>query len=124
MRKNWVEWVALALSVVAIAAVAGFLAFDGMTNRGTRAMPSAELDPGGGYTTELGWVVPATVRNDGDAPAERVVLEASARVNGEQQTSTFEIDFLPAASEVEVYFGFDAEPEGEVALRVVAFGVP
>jgi uncharacterized protein (TIGR02588 family) len=124
MRKNWVEWVALGISVLAIVAVVGFLAVDGLTNRGTRAMPSAELDPGGGYATDLGWVVPASVRNDGDAPAERVVLEASARVDGERQTSTFEIDFLPAASEVEVYFGFDAEPEGEVEVRVVAFGVP
>lgn len=124
MRKNWVEWIALGTSVVAIAAVVGFLALDGLTNRGTRAMPSAEVDLGGGYATELGWVVPATVRNEGDAPAERVVLEASARVDGERQASTLEIDFLPAASEVEVFFGFDAEPEGEVEVRIVAFGVP
>jgi uncharacterized protein (TIGR02588 family) len=124
MRKNWVEWVALGVSLVAIAAVVGFLVIDGLTQGASRAMPRAELDPGGGYATELGYVVPATVRNDGDAPAERIVLEASARVDGEQQTSTFEIDFLPAASEVEVYFGFDAEPEGEVKVRVVAFGVP
>lgn len=124
MRKNWVEWVALGISVVAIAAVVGFLAIDGLTNRGTQAMPSAELNPDGGYATALGWMVPATVRNDGDAPAERVVLEASARVDGERQTSTFEIDFLPAQSEAQVYFGFDAEPEGEVEMRIVAFGVP
>jgi uncharacterized protein (TIGR02588 family) len=124
MRKNWVEWVALGISVVTIAAVVGFLVIDGLAQGGTRAMPRAELDAGGGYATELGYVVPATVRNDGDGPAERVVLEASARVDGEQQTSTFEVDFLPAASEVEVFFGFDAEPEGAVEVRVVAFGVP
>jgi uncharacterized protein (TIGR02588 family) len=124
MRKNWVEWGALGISVVAIAAVVGFLVFDGLSNRGTRAMPSVELDMAGGYATEIGYVVPATVRNDGDAPAERVVLSASARVDGEQQVSSFEIDFLPSRSEVEVYFGFAAEPEGEIAVRVVAFGVP
>ena len=124
MRKNWVEWAALGVSVVSIAAVVGFLVLDGLGNRGTRAMPTVELDMAGGYETEIGYVVPATVRNDGDAPAERVVLEASARVDGEQQVSAFEVDFLASRSEVEVYFGFDAEPEGEVAVRVVAFGVP
>jgi len=124
MRQNWVEWAALGISVVAITAVVGFLVLDGLANRGTRAMPSVELDMARGYATEIGYVVPATVRNDGDAPAERVVLSASARVDGEQQVSSFEIDFLPSRGEVEVYFGFAAEPEGEVAVRVVAFGIP
>jgi uncharacterized protein (TIGR02588 family) len=124
MRKNWVEWAALGISVLAIAAVVGFLVIDGLASRDTRAMPTVELDVAGGYATELGYVVPARVRNDGGAPAERVVLEARAQVNGEQQLSTFEIDFLPSESEVEVFFGFDAEPESEVAVRIVAFGVP
>ena len=78
MRSNWVEWVALGISVLAIGAVVGFLVYDGLTNGGTRAEPSIELHPDAAYETELGWMLPGTLRNDGDAPAERVVLEASA----------------------------------------------
>lgn len=124
MRKNWVEWVALGVSLLAIAAVVGYLVFDGIAGGGTRAMPQATLDPGGGYATELGYVVPAAVRNAGDAPAERVVLEASTQIDGEREVSSLEIDFLPVESEVEVYFGFPSEPEGEVTVRIVSFQVP
>lgn len=124
MRKNWVEWVALGISLAAIVTVIGLLVVEGLSGNGARAMPSAEVDAESGYATDIGWVVPAVVRNDGDAPAERVVLEASARVNGEQQVSTLEIDFLPADSEVELAFGFSAEPEGDVTVRIVGFGVP
>lgn len=124
MRKNWVEWLALGVSVAAIAIVVGLLVLEGVTGGRTRAVPVAALDTDGGYATDVGWVVPAVVRNDGDAPAERVVLEASARVDGERQVSSLEVDFLPAESEVELAFGFSAEPEGEVTVRIVGFQVP
>ena len=124
MRNNWVEWVALGLSVLAISAVVGFLVYDGLTNGGTRAVPSIELHDGAAYETELGWMLPATLHNDGDAPAERVVLEASARIDGERQTSIVEVDFLPAGTDVDVFFGFSAEAQGEVTVRVVGFLAP
>jgi uncharacterized protein (TIGR02588 family) len=124
MRSNWVEWAALGLSVLAIGAVVGFLVYDGLTNGGTRAVPSIELNRDEAYQTELGWMLPATLHNDGDAPAERVVLEASARIDGERQTSTVEVDFLPSGTDVEVFFGFSAEAQGEVTVRVVGFLVP
>jgi uncharacterized protein (TIGR02588 family) len=124
MRSNWVEWVALGLSVLAIGAVVAFLVYDGLTNGGTRAVPSIELHHDAAYETELGWMLPATLRNDGDAPAERVVLEASARIDGERQTSTVEVDFLPSGTDVDVFFGFSAAAEGEVAVRVVGFLAP
>lgn len=124
MRKNWVEWLALGVSLLAIAAVVGYLVVDGIAGGGTRAMPQVTLDHERGYATELGYVVPAEVRNAGDAPAERVVLEASAQIDGEREVSSLEIDFLPVESEVEVYFGFHAQPEGEVTVRIVGFQVP
>lgn len=124
MRSNWVEWAALGASVLAIGAVVGFLVFDGLANRGTRAVPGIELHRDEAYETELGWVLPATIRNDGDAPAERVVLEASAPFDGERETSTVDVDFLPSGTEVDVFFGFSAEPQGEVTVRIVGFLAP
>ena len=124
MRSNWVEWLALGMSVLAIGAVVGFLVFDGLTNGGTRAVPSIELHHDAAYETELGWMLPATLRNDGDAPAERVVLEASARIDGERQTSSVEVDFLPSGTDVDVFFGFPSAAEGEVTVRVVGFLAP
>jgi uncharacterized protein (TIGR02588 family) len=119
-----VEWLALGVSVLAIGAVVGFLVYDGLTNGGTRAVPSIELHPDAAYETELGWMLPGTLRNDGDAPAERVVLEASARIDGERETSTIEVDFLPSGTDVDVFFGFSAEARGEVTVRVVGFQAP
>ena len=122
-RRNAVEWFVLALSVAAIGLLIAVLVATGL-NENTPAEPQVELRPAGARTTQLGWLIPATVRNAGDGTAEAVVVEATATVGGQEEASEMEIAFLPAQSEVEVVFAFSAEPDSEVTARLVGFQLP
>ncbi|HUR15671.1 MAG TPA: hypothetical protein VMZ33_00170 [Candidatus Limnocylindrales bacterium] len=123
MMRNAVEWAVLAFSVLAIATLAGALVLTGL-NEQRPAEPLVELRAAEARTTALGWLIPATVRNAGDETAEAVVLEAAAQVDGKEEISEMEVAFLPAGSESEIVFAFSAEPESEVTVRLVGFGLP
>lgn len=124
MRQNWLEWVALAVSVLAVVGVVGFLVVDGFQDEGRPPLPVVELRATDAYETEHGWLVPATVTNGGDSAAEALVLRATAEVGGEAEESELTVDFLPAGTEVEVTFGFSAAPDGDVSVQVIGFRLP
>ncbi len=123
MKRNIVEWAVLAVSVLAIALLVATLVVEGLSER-RPANPQVELRPEEARQGSLGWIVPATVFNEGDQAAEAVVIEATATVAGESETSELEVNFLPAATEVEIAFAFSAAPSGEVTVRLVGFRVP
>ena len=124
MRQNWLEWIALAVSVLAVVGVVGFLIVDGIGDEGRPPTPVVELRRSEAYRTDHGWIVPATVTNDGDIAAEGLVLRGRATVGGEDEESELTVDYLPAGTSVEVSVGFSAEPDGEVTLQVVGFRLP
>ncbi len=124
MRQNRVEWVALVVSIVAIAAVVVFLAVDAVSDDGRPPQPEVTLDAGDGYRTAVGWVQPALARNLGDEPAESIVFRATATVGSASETSDVTIDFLAAGSETRLFFGFSAQPSAEVSVQVVGFRAP
>jgi uncharacterized protein (TIGR02588 family) len=124
MRSNWLEWLALAISVVALVGVVGFLVVDAIVDEGRPPSPAVELRMAEAYDAPSGWLLPATVRNDGDIAAEAVVLRATAEIEGTTEESELTIDYLPSGSEVQVTFGFSSEPEAEVRVQVVGFRLP
>ena len=124
MRQNWVEWVALAISALAVIGVVGFLVVDGLGDEGQPPTPIVELRRADAYATDHGWILPATVTNDGDRAAEALVLRATATVAGGEEESELTVDYLPAGTSVEVSIGLSAEPEGEVTVQVVGFRLP
>lgn len=124
MRRNILEWLALAVSGVAIALVAGYLIIDGLTGSSAAPQPIVTLRESDGRETELGWSVPATLTNTGGEAAEAVVVEASAQVAGEEETSEYQVDFLPSRSEVEIEFGFSGRPDGPIDVRLIGFRRP
>jgi uncharacterized protein (TIGR02588 family) len=124
MRQNWVEWVALAVSVLAVVGVVGFLVVDGLRDEGQPPLPVVEVHTNEAYQSDHGWLVPAAVTNDGDSAAEGLVLRATAEIDGEAEESELTVDYLPAGTEVEVTFGFSAEPAGEVDVQVIGFRLP
>ncbi len=123
MKRNILEWAVLSVSVVAIAVVVGILVVDGLAET-QPANPTVDLRVDDGYQGGGGWIIPASVRNLGNVAAEAVVIEASAQVDGEIETSELVVDFVPAGTEVEIAFAFSLEPEGDVTLRLVGFRVP
>jgi uncharacterized protein (TIGR02588 family) len=124
VSRNWLEWVVLAASAAVLAGIVGFLIVDGLSGQGRPPEPVVTLDPAAAYEAENGWLVPAVVRNVGDTAAEAAVLRATAQVSGETEESEITIDYLPAASHVDVTFGFSAKPEGEVRVAVIGFRLP
>lgn len=123
MKRNAVEWAVIIVSVLSIAALVSVLVIEGL-NESTPPDPSIEMRAAEARQGELGWIVPVTVTNQGDHAAEAVVIEATAQVDGEIETSELEVNFLPAGSEVEVVFAFSAVPATEVTFRLVGYRVP
>lgn len=124
MRRNWLEWVVLLTSAGVLVALVGFLLVEGISDDGRPPMPVVTLDRSAAYEGADGWYVPAVVRNEGDQAAEAVVVRAEGTVEGSVEEAEVEIDYLPAGSEVEITFGFSAEPEGEVRTRAIGFRLP
>ncbi len=124
MRQNWLEWVALAVSVVAVVGIVGFLLVDGVSDDGRPPTPVVELLTADSYETDHGWILPAELTNDGDLAAESLVLRATATVAGAEEEAEIAIDYLAAGTAVEISFGFSAQPSGDVSVQVVGFRLP
>lgn len=124
MRQNWLEWVALAISVLVVVGVVGFLVVDGFQDEGRPPSPVIELHLADAHGSEHGWLVPASVTNDGDTAAEALVLRGMATVDGKDEVSELTVDYLPAGTSVVVTIGFSAEPDGVVTVQVVGFRLP
>lgn len=119
--RNKVEWVVLVISVVAVIGIVGFLALHGLSDRGRPPEPVVKLHRHEAYVAPTGWFLPATASNNGDQSAEAVTLLATATVDGVEEEAEVTIDYLPSGTQVKVTFGFSAEPEGEIEVRVTGF---
>jgi uncharacterized protein (TIGR02588 family) len=124
MRQNWLEWGALAISVMVVVGVVGFLLLDGLRDEGDPPEPVAQLHLDEAYETDHGWILPVTLTNDGDVAAESLVMRATATVAGDEEESETAVAYLPAGTDVDVSFGFSAEAEGEVTVQVISFTLP
>jgi len=123
MRRNWLEWLILVVSVAAIAALVGYLTIQAVSGN---APVDIAIEPrrAEARTTSAGWELPVTVRNAGGAPAVSVAIEATASVAGQAETSEVVLDLLAPGSDADLVMGFSAEPEGEVTLRLIGYESP
>ena len=124
MRQNWLEWVVLGISAAAVIGLVGFLLVDGVTDEARPPVPVVELQMDAAYDVPGGWILPATVTNEGDGAAEALVLRATGTVGGAEEESETSIDFLPAGTDVEISFGFSGQPDGDVSVSTVGFRLP
>ena len=124
MRRNWLEWAILAVSIAVIVMLVGYLAIAGLSGSGPPAL-RAEVGPAGAAAgPDGGWLVPVEVRNDGGTAAVGIVVEGTATVSGEEEVSELTIDVLAAESEVQVVLGFGGQPDGDISLRIVGYETP
>ena len=123
MRQNWLEWAVLVVSCAVIVALVGYLA---MTAVSTPSPPAisvlGHLDEA--RSTDAGWELPVTVRNEGGEAAALVAIEGAATVAGEVETSELEIDLLGPGTQAELVLVFSAAPDGDVHLRLVGYRHP
>jgi uncharacterized protein (TIGR02588 family) len=124
MKRNWLEWAILVISVVLVVALVGYLLVSGLAND-RPAVIRPEVTPAEAADgPDGGWLVPLTVRNEGGKAAVSIVIEGTATVAGTEESSELTVDLLAADSEVELILGFSGRPEGEIQVRVVGFETP
>ena len=122
MRRNWLEWLILGGSVVVIIALLGYLTLRALN--GERPASIVVQAAAGRAEVSGAWLVPLRVRNDGDAAAAAVAIEAIATVAGAEETSEVVVDLLPGESERDVVASFGGQPEGAVRTRIVGYELP
>ncbi len=123
MKRNWLEWAVLGLSVAVVLAVAGVLVADGLGDSQSEPRLRVELT-GEPMRSGDGWLVPAEVLNEGNAPATNLLVEATAELEGGTQTSQVRLDFAPPGSTTQVVFAFSGQPQADLGARIVAFELP
>ena len=124
MKRNWLEWAILAISVAVVVALVGYLLVAGLSNGGPAVIRAEVAVTEGADGPDGGWLVPLTVRNEGGTAAVSIIVEGTANVAGTEESSELAIDLLAADSEVELVLGFSGQPDGEVQVRVVGFETP
>ena len=123
MRRNWLEWVILVASVVAILALVGYLGIQLVNDRAPTYI-AIEARPAEASRTSAGWTVPVVVRNGGGEPAATVVIEATATVGVSEEVTELTADLVPAHSEIDLVVAFSDQPDGEIAFRLVGYESP
>jgi uncharacterized protein (TIGR02588 family) len=124
VKRNWLEWLILVVSVSLVVALVGYLLVTGLTNGGPAAIRAEVVREDAIEGPDGSWLAPLTVSNDGGTAAVAIVMEGTAMVDGAEETSELVVDILAAGSEVELMLGFSGPPEGEVDLRVVGYEAP
>ncbi len=126
MNKNWLEWGVFGVSLLCILAVLGALVVDGLQPGESRAEIVLEV----GQPEPMGssFRVPIIARNRGKETAEGVQIEVVLKpgsAKGEEETSTFELPYLPRESVREGWAVFSDDPsQGELEARVVGYQRP
>jgi len=123
MRRNWLEWAILVVSVASILALVGYLGFKTFAGGGPAAI-TITASPDRARATPAGWELPVTVRNGGGAPAASVTIEATATVAGSEETAELAVDLLAPGSEADLVVAFSAAPDGEVTFRLIGYESP
>ena len=124
MRRNALEWVILAVSIVAIVGIVGFLLVEAAADGGRPASVGAAADMERGIDGDDGWLVPVRVYNRGGTAALSVAVEVTGTVDGSEEVSELTVDVLAGGSEVELLAGFSGQPDGDVAVRIVGLETP
>lgn len=123
-KAERLEWIVAAISSVIVLGLTGFILYEAVTKTGSE--PDIRMAIERGVPMTDGYVVEITVRNDGHATVSDVQIEGTAELgDGETETGNVTINYLPAASGIEVGLGFSREVDPEqVTLRVLGYSYP
>jgi uncharacterized protein (TIGR02588 family) len=125
LEKNWLEWIVFTLSLVLVVFTLGYIVYDGATVGETP--PNIELQLGQPQPQSDRFIVPVTATNRGDETAETVQIEVILTNGGqEEETSQFEIAFLPRHSTRRGWVTFQTDPRTveQMQARVLGFEKP
>lgn len=124
LNKNGLEWAVFSVGLVVVLGTVGFLVYD-MVRSGS-APPDLSVELGAPRRQGGKWVVPVTVKNQGDETAEGAQVEVTLAIPGEPpERARFQIAFVPSGSRREGFVTFAKDPaRGRLSGRVVGFETP
>lgn len=125
LQKNWVEWAVFALSLVLVAGVLVYLAYDAATIGD--APPTIEIRVGEPLQRTHNFIVPVSITNHGDLTAEGVHIEVALENGGEEvERSEFDVAFLPRRATREGWVAFQTDPRSaqKINARVLGYEKP
>jgi len=119
-----IEWVLAGVSAVLLFGVIGLFLFEALTNDG--GGPVLFVKAEAAEDTGAGFRVPFTVQNTGDMTAAAVVVEATIVPPGQpEERAEATLDYVPAQSETNGGFFFEADPRGlDLQVRVLGYQEP
>jgi len=119
-----IEWIVAGISTVIVLVLSGFILFEAVTKTG--GMPDISFAISRSAAMGTAYVIEVEVRNDGHVTVAGVDIEAEAALSeGQIETSTVTLDYLPAESSTEVglVFSQQVDPE-QVTLQVLGYRYP
>lgn len=122
-KKNWLEWLVFSGSIVLVTGLLGYLVYAGATGGDTP--PDLVVELGAPVRQTQHFSVPIVVTNQGDIPAEDVVVQVTLDANAQQEQAEFSVSYLPSGGSGEGWATFVSDPRsGTLATRVVGYTTP
>jgi uncharacterized protein (TIGR02588 family) len=119
--KNWLEWTVFAASAVLVVATIGYLAYDAATLGDSPPLVSVAI--GNATPVPGGFLLPLTVRNDGDRAAEDVLVEVEIeRADGGTERAGLAVPFVPRQARSQAWVTVRADPRTARAIHARALG--
>lgn len=125
LKKNWLEWIVFAVSLVLVAGTLAYLIWDGATKSEQPPFVAVEL----GATIQEGdrYIIPVTLRNEGGQAAKAVTVEVALMVDGQElEKGQIQVDYLPRSSSRRgrVVFTEDPATADEIQTHVLGYELP
>lgn len=123
MKKNPLEWLVFAVSLVLVVAVIGYLAAAIVRAEGGKA--DIRVTTGAPEASRDEWRVPLVVRNDGDETAEAVRIEVTLQCGQARERAELDFAFVPRHSQREGAVQFRNDPRAcTLAARTMSYEEP
>jgi uncharacterized protein (TIGR02588 family) len=125
VRKNKLEWIVFSISAVIITFVTAFLIYQAFNSR-EEAPPDIIIEAGAPQGQTGKYIVPVTVKNEGEQTAEDVNIVVTIEKDGQPlEEATFVVPFIPRKSERESWAVFTKDPaQGKITAKATGFNVP
>lgn len=122
-KKNWLEWLVFGGSIVLVGCLLAYLAYAGVS--GGDAPPDLVVELGAPMQQTQHFSIPILVTNQGDIPAEDVVVQVTLDGSAKQEQAEFSVAYLPSGGSGAGWATFTSDPSsGTLVTRVVGYTTP
>ena len=122
-KKNWLEWLVFGSSIVLVAGLLGYLGYASLVTGD--APPDLVVELGAPVRQTQHFSVPIAVTNQGDIPAEDVIVQLTLDTGATPEEAQFSVAYLPSDGTGAGWATFQSDPgQGKLTTRVVGYTIP